>query len=128
MRLTVFTILIIGIEILVVLHWFVFPENTPLFILAVTAGVAMAVMGVADFLLMFVVIRKNPDNPLHMLELTDLAKFEALWAVATCFQIVFLVAAVIAGVYWMAAVLVVGQGSELVAISVAWVRTRSGRP
>ncbi|MEE8433798.1 MAG: hypothetical protein V3S64_03330 [bacterium] len=125
MRHLVFTALVIGIEIVVVIHWFVFPHNLPLFIMAVTAGVVMAMMAVADFLLMFVVIRKDPANPLHLLELTDLAKMEAVWAVATCFQFVFLAAAVIAGVYWMAVVLVVGQGSELVAVSVAWVRTRS---
>jgi hypothetical protein len=125
MRHLAFTALVIGIEILVVIHWFVYPHNLAVFVMAVTAGVVMAMMAVADFLLMFVVIRKDPANPLHLLELTDLAKLEAVWAVATCFQFVFLGAAVIAGVYWMAVVLVVGQGSELVAVSVAWVRTRA---
>jgi len=125
MRHLVFTTLMIGIELLVVVHWFVFPDNTALFVMAVTAGVVMALMAAADFLLMFVVIRKDPANPLHLLELTDLAKLEAVWAFATCFQLAFLAAAAIAGVYWMVVVLVVGQGSELVAISVAWVRTRS---
>lgn len=125
MRHLMFTVLVIGIEILVVIHWFVFPHNLALFVMAMTAGVVMALMAAADFLLMFVVIRKDPANPLHLLELTDLAKLEAVWAVATCFQFAFLAAAAIAGVYWMVVVLVVGQGSELVAISVAWVRTRS---
>ena len=125
MRHLVFTAFVIGIEILVVIHWFVFPHNMPLFIMAVTAGVVMALMAAADFRLMFVVIRKDPANPLHLLELTDLAKLEAVWAFATGFQFAFLAAAAIAGVYWMVVVLVVGQGSELVAIFVAWVRTRS---
>ena len=125
MRNFVFTALVVGIEILVVIHWFVFPDNPALFTLAMTAGVIMALMAVADFLLMFVVFRKDPANPLHLVELTDLAKLEGLWAFATFVQIGFLVAAAIAGVYWMVVVLVVGQGSELIAISVAWARTRS---
>lgn len=125
MRNLVFTGLVIGIEIIVVIHWFVFPQNLALFVMAVTAGVVMALMAAADFLLMFVVIRKDPSNPLHLLELTDLAKMETVWAFATCFQFAFLGAAVFAGVYWMAVVLVVGQGSELIAVSVAWVRTRA---
>ena len=125
MRHLMFTVLVIGIEILVVSHWFVFPHNLALFVMAMTAGVVMALMAAADFLLMFVVIRKDPAKPRHVVEVTGLAKWEAVWAVATCFQFAFLAAAAIAGVYWMVVVLVVGQGSELVAISVAWVRTRS---
>ena len=74
---------------------------------------------------MVVVIRKDPANPLHLVELTDLAKLETVWAFATGFQFLFLAAAMIAGVYWIAVVLVVGQGSELIAVAVAWVRTRS---
>lgn len=125
MRHLVFTVLIIGIEILVVIHWFVFPHNMVLFVMAVTAGVVMGLMAAADFLLMVVVIRKDPANPLHLVELTDLAKLETVWAFATGFQFLFLAAAMIAGVYWIAVVLVVGQGSELIAVAVAWVRTRS---
>lgn len=124
MREFVLTVFVVGIEILVVVHWFVFPHNMALFIIAMSAGVIMALMAVADFLLMLVVIRKNPANPQHLVELTDLANLEGAWAFATVVQLGFLAAAAMAGVYWMVVVLVVGQGSELIAVFVAWARTR----
>lgn len=125
MRHLLFTVLMIGIEILVVLHWFVFRESLPLFVLAMSAGVLMALMAAADLLLMIGVFRKDPAHPVRRVELRDLARIEPIWAVATVLQLAFLGAALAAGVYWMAAVLVLGQGAELIAIAVARVRTRA---
>ena len=124
MRNIVFTGFIIGIEIMVVTHWFVYPEHLALRSVAMAAGVVMCLMALADFALMFGVFRKNSADPQQLQELLDLAKPEPVWVFATFVQIAFLAAALVAGVYWMAVALVLGQGAELTAFAIARWRVR----
>lgn len=128
MRNLIFTAFIIGIEILVVIHWFFFPDSPALMAFAMTAGVVMCGMALADLVLMVGVFRKDPQVPQHRQELHDLSKAEPVWVFATLVQGAFLVAAYMAGVYWMVVALVVGQGAELVSFAVARIRMRSEPP
>jgi hypothetical protein len=117
----------LGIELAVVLHWFVFPRQPALMVLAVVAGGAMCLMALADVLLLLDVLRKRPGDPQQRRELEELAAIEPSWVAMTAAQVVFLGAALAAGVYWLAAALLVGQGAELVAVAVARLRVRQVR-
>jgi hypothetical protein len=77
------------------------------------------------------VLRRDPARPQQRRELEDLARVEPLWGGVTVLQLAFVGAAWVAGVYWLVAVLVAGQGAELVAVATARLRTRrpvAGRP
>lgn len=124
MRMLTVSVVMVSIEVLVVVHWFLFPDNPYLFAMAMTAGVLMCGMALLDFLLMLTVAGKNPGRPQNRRELEDLAQVDPLWAVMTVLQLAFLGAALAAQVYWMAAALVIGQGSELAAFLMARTRMR----
>ena len=124
MRNFLFTIFIISIEFAVVVHWFVYPDYQVLRFMALAAGGVMCLMALANFALMFGVIRKNPAILQQRQELIDLAKIDPVWVFATMIQLAFLGAALVAGVYWMAIVLVLGQGAELTAFAIAQARMR----
>lgn len=122
MRNLLFTAVMVGIEILVVVHWFLLPDNPYLFAMAIAAGVVMSGMALVDFFLLFRVIGMDPAVPQQQRELRDLATAEPVWVAVTVFQAAFIAAAVVAQVYWIAVVLVIGQGAELVAFFTARAR------
>lgn len=124
MRMLTVSVVMVSIEVLVVVHWFLLPGNPYLFAMAMTAGVLMCGMALLDFLLMLTVAGKNPSRPQNRRELEDLAQVDPLWAVMTVLGIAFLGAALAAQVYWMATALVIGQGSELAAFLMARTRMR----
>ncbi len=128
MRKIVFTGVTIGLEVLIVVHWFVFPENIHLFSIAMAAGIGMSLMALADFVLMFGVLRRDLSDPQQRAELADLGTVEPLWAFATVVQIAFIAAAFVAQVYWIAIILTIGQGAELVSFCYARLRTRGSAP
>lgn len=123
-----FTAATIGVEILVVVHWFLLPDNWYLFAVAMVAGVGMCLMAAVDFRLMFAVFRRDASVPQQRKELEDLAHIEPLWAFATTVQIFFIAAAFLAGVYWMAIALIIGQGAELISVATARIRIRASHP
>ena len=124
MRMLTVSVAMVCIEVLVVVHWFLLPDNPYLFALAMTAGVVMCGMALLDFLLLLTVVKKNPARPQNRQELQDLAQMDPLWAVMTVLGVAFLGAALVAQVYWMAMALVIGHGSELTAFLMARHRMR----
>lgn len=122
MREIVVTAAMLVLEALVLVHWFLLPESRPLFVLALVAGLAMCAMAVADLALLVGVLRRDARDRQHRAELADLAHIEPLWAAVTVFQVAFIASAYVAGVYWIAVMLTLGQGAELLAV--AWARLR----
>lgn len=118
----------LGVETLVVVHWFLYPHSAALATLALVAGVLMSVMAAADVLLLLGVARKRPQDPQQHLELRDLAHVTPLWWFVTTTQVAFVAAALLAGVLWIAGVVGVGQGAELLAVALARWRTRGPAP
>jgi len=116
----------LGVEALVVVHWFRYPNNAWLFAMALAAGAVMTLMAAADVALLVGVLRRDPADPQQRRELEDLAQPERLWALATVCQVAFIAAAVLAGVLWIAVVVGTGQGAELLAMAAARWRTRRG--
>ncbi len=117
MRSYLMTVVMLGIEVLVVVHWFLLPANGLLAVVAMVAAVVMTLMAACDVILMVAALRKDPADPQQHRELVDLAEIEPLWAFATFMQLLFIAAAVLAGVYWIAAIVAVGQGAELIAVA-----------
>jgi hypothetical protein len=131
LREILFTAALLCVEALVVAHWFLFPHDPYLQGLALGAGAVMALMAALDVVLLVGVLQRDPARPQERRELEDLAHVEPLWAGVTVLQLAFVGAAWVAGVYWLVAVLVAGQGAELVAVATARLRTRrpvAGRP
>lgn len=122
MREIVVTATLLALEALVLVHWFYLPESRPLFVLALVAGLAMCAMALADVALLVGVLRRDARDRQHRAELADLARVEPLWAGVTVFQVGFITAAYVAGVYWIAVMLTLGQGAELLAV--VWARVR----
>lgn len=118
----------IALEGLVVLHWFHLPGNRVLAAIAMTAGIVMCGMALLALLSMLAVVRKDPSQPQQRRELADLGVIEPTWLGMTAVQIAFAAAAWQAGVYWMAAALLLGQGSEIAAVIHARRRSRNEQP
>jgi uncharacterized protein YhhL (DUF1145 family) len=126
LRALLVTAAVLTVEALVVLHWFWLPASKPLGVLALLAAVVMTLMAAADVALLVGVLRRDPGQPQPRRELEDLAHIEPLWVSMTVLQVAFIAATFGAGVTWLAAVLVAGQGAELVAVAVARLRTHRG--
>jgi hypothetical protein len=106
---------VMGLELLVMLHWFMLPDSAALAWLALVAGGAMCLLALAAFLQLVGVLRGDPADPHQRRVLAELATVEARAVVPNATHVVFTAAAFLAGVYWVAAALVLGLGSGLTA-------------
>jgi hypothetical protein len=115
----------LGVQALVVLHWFRWPESAALAALAMGAAALMTVMALGSVARMVDVLRSDARDPRRRDDLAELGRIEPRWVAMTLAQFVFIAAAALAGVVWLALVLAVGHGAELVAMAAARLRTRS---
>jgi hypothetical protein len=118
----------LSVEALVVAHWFWLPGHPALAALALGAGMLMAAMALGNAALLVGVLRRDPADPQERAELRDLGEVTPLWLAVLATQVGFTAAAVAAQVYWIVAVMLVGQGGEIVAVAIARHRTRGSAP
>lgn len=118
----------LGVEALVVAHWFLLPHNAVLGWVALGAGGLMTAMAVLSLLALVDVVRRRADDPQHWHEMADLAEITPRWVFVVVTQLAFVAAALLAGVLWIAVVVGVGQGAEVAAVALARLRTRGAVP
>lgn len=110
-QLIVFALMTI-VQIVVVLHWTMFPNNQWLSILATLAGGLMAVMGLLSLWLLYKTLRVHRHHRAYHLILQDLAQVPGFWLAGLLVSSAFGAIALWMGVYWLVVILAVWIGAE----------------
>lgn len=119
---------LLTLETLVVIHWFIYTDNSVLGFIALGAGSIMCLMALANVVLAIGIFRLDPSRPLDRKSLEDMAKAEPVWVLVTLSQFAFMGLAYIAGVYWLLAAMTIGHGAELAVFASARMRIGSPEP
>ncbi len=131
MRAFLFVAGMMGVEALVVTHWFLYPDNPVLLTVAMVAGAVMLAMAALSFWFLIELVRRDPAHEHDRLVLEEMREVEGLWLLATAGHVAFTVMAFLAGVYWIAVAMIVGVGADVLGIAYARLRVRprpAGQP
>lgn len=112
MRAYLFTAFTLALEVLVILHWRLWPHNAVLGGVALVAGIVMVALCTLGVVAFVELLRRDPADPRERGILRELRWVEGVMLLGNAGHVVFTVFAFLQGVYWVAVPMALGLAAE----------------